>query len=218
MDDLETPMIWVFTGDSITHGAKWVGSERSYPELIQEEIRWSLGRRRDFVINTGISGESTKGLLTDFDWRACHWNPHVVSIMIGMNDAVAGPAGREPFEANLREMVRRVHAMGSIPILHSTNSIDDAVPDCRTRHDLPAYNEVIIQVAHDTSTILVDHWSRWQEQRPLPHLHDWLGHAFHPNGAGHRAFAQEFFRTLGYDDYTPPSPSLSMSSPNGPIS
>ena len=169
------------------------------------------------MINTGISGERTGGLLADFDWRVSHWNPQVVSIMIGMNDAVAGPEGREQFAINLREMVRRVRAMDAIPILHSTNPIDDEVPDSQSRHDLPAYNKVIIQVAHDTSTILIDHWSYWQQHRPSrPLLHDWLGHAFHPNGAGHRAFAQEFFRTLGYDDYTPPAASPSMSDPTVP--
>ena len=36
--------------------AKWVGRERAYPELIQERVRWELKRRRDFFINSGISG------------------------------------------------------------------------------------------------------------------------------------------------------------------
>jgi len=214
--DVETPMIWVITGDSITHGAKWLGLERSYPELIQEHIRWPLGRRRDFVINTGISGERTGGLLADFDWRVSRLNPNVVSIMIGMNDAVAGPDGRKPFEINLREMVRRVRATGAIPMLHSTNSVDKENPGSVSRYDLAAYNQIITQVAQSTATILIDHWSRWHQERPtLPLLREWLGESIHPNGAGHRAFAQEFFRTLGYD-YTPPSPSPRMSAPEDP--
>ncbi len=208
--DLERPIIWVFTGDSITHGAKWLGLERSYPELIQEQIRFPLGRGRDFVINTGISGERTGGLLADFDWRVTHLNPAVVSIMIGMNDAVAGPEGREQFATNLREMVRRTRAMGAIPILHSTNSVDRENPGSASRNDLAAYNQIIIQVAHSTDTLLIDHWSRWHEERPtLPLLREWLGESIHPNGAGHRAFAREFFRTLGYD-YTSPTLSPSM--------
>lgn len=214
--DTESPLIWVLTGDSITHGAKWLGWERSYPELIQEQIRWPLGRGRDFVINTGISGERTGGLLADFDWRVSHFKPHVVSIMIGMNDAVAGPEGRAQFEKNLHEMVQRIRAIGAIPILHSTNSVDTKNPGSASRYDLPAYNQIIVQVAQSTDTILIDHWSRWHQERPtLPLLREWLGESIHPNGPGHRAFAQEFFRTLGYD-YTPPSESLSMSAPQSP--
>lgn len=209
--NIAEPMIWITTGDSITHGAKWLGRERSYPELIQEQIRWPLGRRRDFVINTGISGERTTGLLADFNWRVTHFNPQVVSIMIGMNDAVAGPEGREQFATNLRELVRRTRATGAIPILHRTNPIDEESASSDSRRDLPAYNQIIDQVAQSTATILIDHWSRWSQERPtLPLLREWLADPIHPNGVGHRAFAQEFFRTLGYD-YTPPTDGVTES-------
>lgn len=201
--DLKHPLTWVITGDSITHGAKWLGFERSYPELIQEHIRWNLGRRRDFVINTGISGERSAGLLADFEWRALRFHPDVVSIMIGMNDTVAGPDGRGLFEANLRELVRQVRATGAIPILHGTNPIDVDNPSSQSRNDLAAYNEIIALVARSTDTILIDHWQRWQVDRPtLPLLREWLADPIHPNGPGHRAFAREFFTTLGYD-YSP---------------
>jgi lysophospholipase L1-like esterase len=166
------PLTWVITGDSITQGAKWVGRERSYPEIIQERIRWEMNRRRDFFINSGISGER-----------------------------VAGPAGRAAFEAGLRAMVEQVRAAGAIPLLHRTNPIDTENPDSLRRSDLPAYNEIISQVAHDTNTILIDHWARWQDARPTPGaLRDWLADPIHPNGAGHRQFAIEFFRTLGCYD------------------
>jgi acyl-CoA thioesterase-1 len=195
------PLTWVITGDSITQGAKWVGRERSYPEIIQERIRWEMNRRRDFFINSGISGERVAGLRADFEWRVLRFRPDIVSIMIGMNDAVAGPAGRAAFEAGLRAMVEQVRAAGAIPLLHRTNPIDTENPDSLRRSDLPAYNEIISQVAHDTNTILIDHWARWQDARPTPGaLRDWLADPIHPNGAGHRQFAIEFFRTLGCYD------------------
>jgi len=202
--DTEHPLTWVLTGDSITHGAKWLGLERSYPELIQEHLRWNLARYRDFIINTGISGEKSGGLLADFDWRALRFRPDVVSIMIGMNNAGAGPDGRETFADQLREMVQKIRAIGAIPILHRTNPIDEENPGSFSRSDLAAYNEVIADVARSTGTILIDHWTRWREDRPtLPLLREWLADPIHPNGFGHRAFAREFFNTLGYD-YAPP--------------
>lgn len=61
------PLIWVFTGDSITQGAKHTQGYRSYPEIFSERIRWELGRGRDIIINTGISGNTTQTILDDFD-------------------------------------------------------------------------------------------------------------------------------------------------------
>lgn len=207
IEDSGRPLVWVFTGDSITHGAKWLGRERSYPELIQERVRWSLKRRRDLFINSGISGERTAGLLADFEWRVLRFKPDVVSIMIGMNNATAGVEGRQPFEADLREMVRQVRAAGGIPVLHRTNPIDDESgdPSVRTRADLPAYNEIIARVARELDVILVDHWTHWQTTKSTPAaLRAWLADPIHPNGAGHRQFSIEFFRTIGFHDPAAP--------------
>lgn len=201
LSDLAQPLTWVITGDSITQGAKWVGRERSYPEIIQERIRWEMNRRRDFFINTGISGERVAGLRADFEWRVSRFRPDVVSLMIGMNDAVAGPAGRPAFAAELRAIIEQIRAAGAIPLLHRTNPIDTENPDSARRADLPAYNDIIAQVAQDSNTILIDHWTRWNQAKPTPTaLREWLADPIHPNGAGHRQFAIEFFRTLGCYD------------------
>src|SRR5688572_4256077 len=63
------PITWVFTGDSITHGALHTKGWRSYPEHFAERVRWEMRRMRDVVINTGISGDRSGGLLADLDWR-----------------------------------------------------------------------------------------------------------------------------------------------------
>ena len=55
MDDAP-PLRWVFTGDSITHGAVHTYGWRDYTELFSERLRYEMGRRRDMVIKTGISG------------------------------------------------------------------------------------------------------------------------------------------------------------------
>ena len=40
------PLTWVFTGDSITHGAKHTAGCRSYPEHFAERVRWSWDAAR----------------------------------------------------------------------------------------------------------------------------------------------------------------------------
>src|SRR6478609_7274434 len=40
--DKEHPLKWVFTGDSITQGAKHTLGYRSYPEIFSERIRFEM--------------------------------------------------------------------------------------------------------------------------------------------------------------------------------
>src|SRR5690554_5045874 len=94
------PLIWVFIGDSITHGAKHTHGYRAYPEIFSERVRYELGRVRDVVINTGISGNTTQNILDDFDWRVKQFNPRIVSLMIGTNDCATGRIPIALYEKN----------------------------------------------------------------------------------------------------------------------
>src|ERR1700722_15514537 len=111
------PAVWVFTGDSITHGALHTLGWRSYPEHFAERVRWEMRRVRDVDINPGISGDLTDRLLADLDWRVLQFKPAVVSVMEGMNDC-SRPANREKFRTNLTAIVDKVRAAGSLPLLN----------------------------------------------------------------------------------------------------
>ncbi len=192
------PITWVFTGDSVTQGAKWAGDYRPYPDIVSERIRWELKRSRDIVVNTAISGSRARDILHDFNWRVAHLHPDVVSLMVGMNDCVGGKQQEESFQANLEELVRRIRLIGAIPVLHTTNT---TLHD-KDRTDLPRYNIIIRRVAVSESVILVDNWSQWQENRTSGNLNAWLGNSIHPNGLGHIQIAQEMLRTLEIFDAT----------------
>src|SRR5262249_39406477 len=152
-------LTWVFTGDSITHGALHTLGWRSYPEHFAERVRWELRRMRDVVINTGISGDRTGGLLADIDWRVLRFKPDVVSVMLGMNDCSAGAAGRDTFRKNLTAIVDKIQTGGAIPLLNTPNTI--YVKNARGRADLPAYAEVVRDLAAKGNLALVDHWRHW---------------------------------------------------------
>ncbi|MGC9223097.1 MAG: SGNH/GDSL hydrolase family protein [Terracidiphilus sp.] len=190
------PITWVFTGDSVTQGAKWTGDCRPYPAIFAERVRWELDRSRDIVVNTAISGNRAQDILDDFDWRVAHLHPDVVSLMIGMNDSIGGSQKEPAFAANLAELVRRIRALGAIPILHTTNT---TLYD-RDRADLPQYNAIIRSVAASWHVILVDNWSYWQQNRTPANLAEWLGNPIHPNGLGHIQIARQLLETLGIFD------------------
>jgi lysophospholipase L1-like esterase len=205
------PVTWLFTGDSITHGALHTLGWRSYPEHFAERVRWEMRRMRDVVINTGISGDRTRGILADLDWRALRFQPDCVSLMFGMNDCSDGLAGRDTFRSNLKTLIEKITAAGAIPLLNTPNTV--YVKNAGGRGDLPAYAEIVRDVATQEKLALVDHWEHWQKSKPdqeslLPWLED---KSIHPGVFGHREFAKLIFRALGIFD--PASPTCKLEVP-----
>jgi lysophospholipase L1-like esterase len=192
------PATWVLTGDSITHGAAYTFGWRSYPEHFMERVRWELHRLTDTIINTGLSGDTADGLLSELHGRVLRFRPDVTSIMMGMNDCVGGSAGREHYRRNLLTLVDAIEAKVSLPLLHTPNPIRPGSDPERT--DLPHYAEIVREVAAQRGLLLVDHHESWmaQERKHPGALRGWLNaDGIHPSAAGHRELARLFFVALG---------------------
>lgn len=205
------PATWVFTGDSITHGALFTEGWRSFPEHFAERVRWELRRFHDVVINTGVCGERSGGLLASLPARALRFRPDVVLVMIGMNDALAGPDGRAEFRRNLTEIVGRLREEDVIPILQTPNCVYQA--NCHSRSDLPAYIDAIRDVAEQTEVPLIDHWQHWQSRKPdAQGMLAWLqDESLHPNYLGHREMARLICQAFGVFDPSSMTCSLTVS-------
>ncbi|NND31258.1 MAG: SGNH/GDSL hydrolase family protein [Saprospiraceae bacterium] len=194
---------WLFTGDSITMGAKHTHGYRSYSEIFHERLQWELGRSWDIVINTGMSGHTTQHILEDFDWRVAQFNPSVISLMMGTNDAAKDRISPTDFKINLQSLITKFRDLGAIPILHTPNPI--IVEKAPERKNLPEYIPAIKSIAEEEQVILVDNYAHWQknmQERSIKEIHrEWLNDPLHPNGKGHQQIAREMFRTL--DIYDP---------------
>lgn len=193
------PINWVFTGNSITQGAKHTHGMRSYPEIFAERIRWEMGRTSDHIINTAISGNSTRDILNDFDRRVTQLRPQVVSIMIGTNDAAtAKNVSITEFRNNLRELITKIRAVNAIPIVLSPNPIiADKAPE---RSRLPEYTAVIREVVKEQQVIFVDNYAIWNKELKRQYQGEVYRHLLndplHPNGKGHQEMAISLFREL----------------------
>jgi len=198
------PITWVFTGDSITHGAEHTQGRRSYTEHFAERVRWELRRFLDVVINTGVVGERSRGLLKNLEWRTKRFRPDVVSVMIGMNDAQTGPEGRAEFRQNLRAIVQQIRGDGILLLLHTPNGID---VELKTSHaDLRAYVGIVRETAREFDVACIDHWAHWKKARSDSRQTDgWLtADGIHPGVYGHREIAKLIFARLGiFDGHSP---------------
>jgi lysophospholipase L1-like esterase len=193
--DKDKALTWVITGDSITHGAWFTVGARSYPEHLAERVRGEMLRFRDIIINTGVSGEVSTGLLGDFDWRVLRFKPDVVSINLGMNDCARVPL--EQHKKEMGEMITRAKQAGAIVILHATNTV---YAEHGHAGKLPPFIEAVRQLAVEHDVMLVDHYKMFSEAKQGTEHRTWFADAIHPNGLGHAHMAAEMFRVIGIHD------------------
>lgn len=201
LKDRSKPLKWIFCGDSITAGVKHTYGWRSYPQVFEERIRFEIGRSRDLVINTAISGHTTIEICNDIDWRMLQFKPDVVSLMIGTNDcAMVRNMKPQEFGENLKTLLKRIRKCGAIPIFQTPNTIDFETEAGRSRTSLPLFVEEMRTLALSEKIILVDHWKFWQSHQQSELLQQWRADPLHPSGKGHLELARLLFHKLNIFD------------------
>ncbi|KJF20909.1 SGNH/GDSL hydrolase family protein [Rhodococcus sp. AD45-ID] len=199
LKDSSTPIRWVFTGDSITQGLAHTNGQRSYVEHFAERIRGEMSLFNHIVINTGVSGNRSSDVRDGFAHRIEIFEPSVVLIMLGTNDALGGGGvDLERFREDLSDIIFRSRALGAVPILQTPPPID--VPNAPTRSALIDYVEMTRQVAASTRAIFIDHYEQWFADSPEGPPPSLLADAFHPNENGHYVLADAVLRELGIAD------------------
>ncbi len=101
-------------GDSITRG--YGADGHGYAEQLQVLLQGSAGRERVSVLNLGIDGERSAGLLERLDEVLVSHRPSVVLITSGGNDLLRR-VDAEEIRQNLRAAAGKVRAAGAWPVL-----------------------------------------------------------------------------------------------------
>lgn len=204
----KTPITWLFAGNSITQGAKHTHGSRTYSEIFFERVRYEMGRYRDIIINMGVSGNTSKNVLDDFDWRVAHSKPQVVFLMIGTNDAATDKAiSVEQYGENLKTLIQKIRALGAIPVLLSpTPILESHAPE---RANLKHYVIKMSEVVQKEQVIFVNQWEIWNGELKAKYKDQWskllLNDPLHPNGLGHKEMAISLFKALSIFDPKQPT-------------
>ncbi len=204
----KVPVTWLFTGNSITQGVKHTHGQRSYSEIFSERVRFEMGRYRDIVINTAISGHTTKDILEDFEWRVAKLQPKIVVLMIGTNDAAATKKiSVSQYADNLSQIIIRIRDIGAIPVLLSpTPIITHLAPE---RSNLKLYVKAMKNIADEKQVIFVDNWAIWKTDLAEKYnggvSRELLNDPLHPNGIGHKEIAISLFKALDIFDPAQPT-------------
>jgi acyl-CoA thioesterase I len=108
----QAPVILV-TGDSLS-AAYGIGIEEGWVALLQKRLQAQGYPHR--VVNTSVSGETTRGALARLPSELSQHKPAIVLIELGANDGLRGQSLKTMRE-NLARMVRLSQRAGARPVL-----------------------------------------------------------------------------------------------------
>jgi len=187
-----------FFGASITQaGAKPGGYCKLIADAIEKE-RPELGVK---IVYAGISGHKVPNLQARLDRDVLSKKPTVVFIYIGINDVWHSQSGRgtdkEPFEAGLRDLIKKISAAGAKIVLCTPSTIGEKT-DGSNKLDamLEEYSAISRKVAADTGVTMCDlrkaFLSHLKENNPDNKAKGILtGDGVHLNAAGNQFVAAQ---------------------------
>jgi acyl-CoA thioesterase I len=120
-------ILYVALGDSVTAG--WLehgilDTDTAYPAQFRTRLAGLYPQAMISVLNQGLGGDNTEGVLARLERDCLSHNPHLVTICLGLNDSRKGSEYVPRFEANLREIVAKIKANTQADIILIT-------PNCR---------------------------------------------------------------------------------------
>jgi len=189
-----------------THGKlNWVG-------LLSAGIFQKYGHGVCQMINSGRCGSSYQQGLTRLERDVLRFNPDLVILAFGMNDALGGLKGLPKFEENVRETIRQIRERcGSEILIRTSNPVvivnglprpeGSAIgrPWEAENRPLKEYMEKLVELAKELDCPVVDHYSLWCNETfpPTPSTvnPNWLwmrmSDGIHPGAVGHAVFYRE---------------------------
>ncbi|HCT72490.1 MULTISPECIES: arylesterase [Psychrobacter] len=141
-----SPITILALGDSLTEGLG-VDKNDNYPAQLEDRLQ-AMGYDNAKVINSGLSGETSTGLVNRLDW-VLQTKPDVTILTIGANDAIRG-IDVATIEANIRMAVKRLQDNGSVVILGGMSIYDNLGSDY-----VAAFSDIYPRVAKDMNVTLI---------------------------------------------------------------
>ena len=143
---IEQPITILALGDSLTEGLG-VDPDDNYPAQLESTLK-DMGYENVKVINSGLSGETSTGLINRLDWVA-QTKPDITILTIGANDAIRG-IDVATVEENIRTAVKRLQDNGSEVILGGMQIYDNLGSDY-----VQSFAAIYPRVAKDMNVTLI---------------------------------------------------------------
>lgn len=143
---IEQPLTILALGDSLTEGLG-VDPDDNYPAQLEDKLQ-EMGYVNASVVNSGLSGETSTGLVNRLDWVA-QTKPDITILTIGANDAIRG-LDIATIEANIRTAVKSLQDNGSEVILGGMQIYDNMGNDY-----VKSFSAIYPRIAKDMNVPLI---------------------------------------------------------------
>ena len=199
-----SPMQWLFIGDSITHGALHTRGADSLPQLWEKYMKEGLNRMDDIIVNTAVSGAMAKDFLGRLDIRYLPYaDADVVVAMFGTNDCCDPDETPELFYERMLRIAELVRANKSQLVIRTPQPVK---PEAGERAEtMKAFVKAMRRAAEESGAILVDHDKNFSTlRRENPKGYDaCMSDAIHPNAQGQYRMFREMAYAVGLAEDVP---------------
>ena len=164
-------------------------------------VRQNHGRVHTFI-NTGLSGDTSRGLLERFENDAEFFKPQLVFITIGGNDGnPIRNINPVEFRENLKELHRRFSAMNCGVVFQTYYAPDPDDCEAERLKNIYDYMDIVRETAAETDSFLIDHMVRWERLRLKHHdvYIDLMRDGLHVNEDGNKVMGVDIARHFGID-------------------
>lgn len=143
---IEQPITILALGDSLTEGLG-VSEDEAYPAQLEAALK-QAGYVNAKVVNSGLSGETSTGLVNRLDW-VLKTNPDITILTTGANDAMRG-IDIATIDQNIRTAIKQLQDNGSMVVLGGMQIYDNMGDDY-----VKAFSDIYPKIAEDTGVAFI---------------------------------------------------------------
>jgi len=181
----------VCIGDSLTSGFGVFKDER-WTDIIVKNYNLN-------ILNKGINGDTTAGMLSRFFEDVISMKPSHVIIMGGCNDLLSNRSVKN-IEINIEEMIRDALENNIIPIIATEIPIIENMAKRKWSQDADysyvkesslLYREWILTFSNYNNILCLDFYKLFEEKLKTLTARDLYVDGLHPTALGHKFMAEE---------------------------
>lgn len=205
----------LFTGDSITDAGrkrpigegKWDGVGNGYVRLIDVLLNVCYPENTYHIVNTGISGNTSRDLLARWQTDVLDLKPDYVSVCIGVNDVwrqfdepdcFYNHVDIQAYRQNLEKMIEITKDKVKGIILMTPYYMESNKEDLM-RKKMDEYGAVVKELAQKYSLICVDLQAEFDDYLKYRYSGYLQWDRVHPGPVGSMIIARAFLRAIGFD-------------------
>ena len=168
-----------------------------WSDVLETSMRMKFGRKFQ-IINSGVSGNNTRHALNRFDRDVALFQPDLVIVTFGGNDREQEAKDRyipeEEYRENLRQIVRKIHALGALCVLQTYYKMDLEAMEKPYAERFVRNMQIVRELAEEESCHLVDQYALFDKVDPLIHRYKLMLNPCHTNENGNILIGLELLR------------------------